>query len=138
LAEFDRLLNASYIMQDLYRTRNMRLAFKNGFYVGGVKAALMTLTSGRFPGGRIPVETDARSERRTANAEPFVPDGKLTFSKVDAVFRSANSTRDTIPSHVIPGEGVGADLADFYSHMCPAGVYERADGGLKVNAPNCV
>ena len=33
--------------------RNMRLAFKDGLYVGGVKAGLMTVTGGRFPGGRI-------------------------------------------------------------------------------------
>ena len=29
--------------------------------------------------------------------------------------------------------------AEFYSHVCPAGVYERsADGTLVVNPPNCV
>src|SRR5207244_7365248 len=92
LAEYDRLLNESFIMQDLYRTRNMRLAFKDGFYVGGAKAALMTLTGGRFPGGRIVMEADAEIERRPATPVPFVTDGKLTFSKVDAVFRSGNST----------------------------------------------
>src|SRR5947209_10611405 len=37
LAEYDRLVNASFIMRDLYRTRNMRLAFKAGFYAGGLK-----------------------------------------------------------------------------------------------------
>src|SRR5881296_3755197 len=51
MAEYDRLVDESYIMRDLYRTRNMRLAFKDGFYVGGMKAGLMTLTGGRFPGG---------------------------------------------------------------------------------------
>src|SRR5205823_3270804 len=44
LRDYDRMVNASFIMQDLYRTRNMRLAFKDGFYRGGLKAALMTLT----------------------------------------------------------------------------------------------
>src|SRR5205823_11136313 len=81
LAEYDRLVNASFIMKDLYRTRNMRLAFKDGFYAGGVKAALMTLTGGRFPGGKIAVEPDARIERRlTPGLRPgsvLTPDGKL-------------------------------------------------------------
>src|SRR5881398_1440252 len=59
LAEYDRLVDGSFIMKDLYRTRNMRLAFKDGFYKGGAKAALMSLTGGRFPGRKVTVERDA-------------------------------------------------------------------------------
>src|SRR6266699_3343634 len=140
LAEYDRLVNDSFIMRDLYRTRNMRLAFKDGFYRGGFKEALMTLTGGRFPGGRIAVEQDAAVERQPApGAGPaFTPDGKLAFSKVDAVFKAGNATRDTIPSHLIVGKDVAAELARFYSHVCPAGGYEEVNGVLRVNAPNCV
>src|SRR3989440_3098095 len=101
LGEYDRMVNESFIVRDLYRTRNMRLAFKDGFYAGGLKAAVMTITGGRFPGGRIAVELDAAVERRIApgvSPGPFVPDGRLTFSKVDGVFKSGNATRDTIPS----------------------------------------
>ena len=140
LAEYDRSVNASFIMKDLYRTRNMRLAFKDGFYAGGVKAALMTLTQGRFPGGKIPMEPDAEVDRKlTPGASPGItPDGRLTFSKVDAVFKSGNSTRDTIPIHLVVGKDVPAAVAEFYARMCPAGVYEVAQGALRVNAPNCV
>jgi ferredoxin-like protein FixX len=119
----------------------MRLAFKDGFYAGGFKAALMTLTGGRFPGGKITVESDADVERRFApgmRPGSVVPDGKLTFSKVDAVFKAGNATRDTIPSHLIVGQDVSPELARFYSHVCPAGVYEDVKGVLRVNAPNCV
>ena len=142
LGDYDRMVNASFIMQDLYRTRNMRLAFKDGFYAGGLKAAVMTLTGGRWPGRKIAVERDAEVERRpTPGPSPgldLVPDGKLTFSKVDGVFKSGNATRDTIPGHLIVGREVTPELAEFYARMCPAGVYERADGGLRVNAPNCI
>ena len=141
LAEYDRLVNSSYIAHDLHRTRNMRLAFKDGFYLGGLKAALMTVTGGRFPGGKITVEADANVERRvTPGLRPgsMVPDGKLTFSKVDAVFKSGNATRDTIPTHLVIGRDVPPEVAAFYSHVCPAGVYEVAEGRLRVNAPNCV
>lgn len=141
LAEYDRLVDESFIMRDLYRTRNMRLAFKDGFYAGGFKAALMTLTGGRFPGWRIAVEADADVDRRfTPGSRPgsVVPDGKLTFSKVDAVFKAGNATRDTIPSHLIVGKDVSPELARFYTHVCPAGVYEEVNGVLRVNAPNCV
>ena len=138
LAEYDRMVNASYIASDLHRTRNMRLAFRDGFYSGGIKAGLMTLTGGRFPGGKIAMHKDADAARRADGAEPFTPDGKLTVSKVDGVFKAGNSTRDTIPSHLLTGPDVPADVARFYSHVCPAGVYEEVDGKLRVNAPNCV
>src|SRR5437588_1153867 len=146
LAEYDRLVNESFIMKDLYRTRNMRLAFKDGFFVGGAKAALMSLTAGRFPGRKITVGRDADVDRPlTPVASPGItPDGRLTFSKLDAVFKSGNATRDTIPTHLVVGPDIPAAVAEFYSHVCPAGVYELAAGAqhaaplLRVNPPNCV
>ena len=117
----------------------MRLAFKSGFATGGVKAGLMTLTKGAFPGLRIDIEEDAAKTRSLApGPEPFVPDGELTFSKVDAVYRSGNQTRDDIPPHLVVGEDVSAEAAELYTHLCPAGVYERDGSRLVVNAPNCV
>lgn len=138
LGEYDRLVTGSYIRDDLYRTRNMRPAFKSGFWKGGIKAALMSLTGGRFPGKRIDMEEDAAAPRRAGAAQRIAFDNRLTFSKVDAVFKAGNATRDTIPQHLIVGENVPAELAEFYEHMCPAGVYEVSDGKLVVNAPNCV
>jgi electron-transferring-flavoprotein dehydrogenase len=140
LDAYDRAVDDSFIIKDLYRTRNMRLAFKDGFYRGGVKAGLMTVTGGRFPGGRIEMEADAAAPKRTGQpAEAFAPDGTLTFSKVDAVFKSGNQTRDDIPSHLIAPEDVPREVAGMYAHMCPAAVYEVGeDGGLVVNAPNCI
>ena len=138
LAGYDTALRGSFVFRDLYRTRNMRLAFKSGFVAGGVKAWFMSLTRGRFPGGRIHSATDADEPRRIEPAAEFKPDGKRTFSKQDAVFRSGNATRDDIPSHLIVGADIPMELAEFYSHVCPAGVYESAGGSLVVNAPNCV
>ena len=70
--------------------------------------------------------------------EPFTPDGKLTFSKVDGVFRSGNKTRDDVPSHLLVGKDVSGEVADLYASLCPAGVYERRGDQLVVNAPNCI
>jgi electron-transferring-flavoprotein dehydrogenase len=138
LADYDRRVDASSIRADLHRTRNMRAAFKSGLVLGGARAWLMALTGGRFPGGRIGMHADADVERNGAvgTAGGTVPDGAL--SKVDAVFKSGNTTRDTIPSHLLAFEDVAPEVAEFYSHMCPAGVYETVDGKLQVNAPNCV
>jgi electron-transferring-flavoprotein dehydrogenase len=138
LGEYDRVLNHSYIARDLYRTRNMRLAFKDGFVPGAIQAAIMTVTRGLFPGWRYGMRADADVARRRGVGTPFVPDGKLTFGKLDGVFKSGNATRDTIPMHLVVGPDIPADVARFYTHVCPAGVYEEVDGILKVNAPNCV
>ncbi len=138
LAQYDHLVDDSSIARDLYRTRNMRLAFKDGFTTGGFRAGLMTLTGGRFPGGRIAMHADADAARHAGADGDFTPDGKLTFSKVDGVFKSGNTTRDTIPTHLVTGVEVPAEVARFYSHVCPAGVYEEVDGKLRINAPNCI
>ncbi len=138
LATYDRMVDESYIVADMYRTRNMRLAFKDGLYVGGLKAGLMTISGGRLFGGRIDMPEDAAAPRRVTEREPFTPDGKLTFGKLDAVYKSGNATRDTIPSHLLVGPDVTAEVAEFYTHVCPAGVYERVGDELRVNAPNCI
>jgi electron-transferring-flavoprotein dehydrogenase len=138
LAPYDRMVSDSYVAEDLHRTRNMRLAFKHGFLAGGVRAGLMTLTGGRFPGGKIDMPADAEVPRTVVPGSPVAVDNRLTFSKVDAVFKSGNATRDSIPSHLLVGQDITAEVADFYSHVCPAGVYERSGDELKVNAPNCV
>jgi ferredoxin-like protein FixX len=98
----------------------------------------MTLTGGAFPGGTVRVESDAETPRRPDGADAFTPDGKLTIGKLDAVFKAGNATRDDIPSHLIVGKDVPPELAGFYQHMCPAGVYERQADRLGVNPPNCV
>jgi len=139
LRRYDEAIRDSFVVSDLYRTRNMRLAFKEGgLYRGGARAALMTLTGGSIPGRRIPAEPDAEEPRVPGRAGEFTPDGSLTFSKEDAVYRSGNTTRDDIPSHLVVGEDVPPEVAEFYEHMCPAGVYAREGDRLTVNAPNCI
>ncbi len=139
LAAYDRLIDDSFIVKDLRARRNMRLAFhKGGLYAGGVQAALMTLTGGAFPGGRIEALRDAEVPRRVGPPVTFTPDRKLTSPKLDAVFKAGNATRDDIPSHLIVGQDVSGEVAELYEHMCPAGVYERRGDRLGVNPPNCV
>jgi electron-transferring-flavoprotein dehydrogenase len=138
LSSYDTMVHGSYVRDDLYRSRNQRLAFKDGFFVGGTKAALMTVTGGRFPGGKISMHSDAEAPRQVTPEQPFTPDGKLTFSKVDAVFKAGNQTRDDIPSHLIVGQDISPEVAQLYVHLCPAGVYELNGDKLVVNAPNCI
>src|SRR5439155_1488678 len=127
LADYDRRVEESLIRRDLYARRDMRLVFqKAGFYLGGIEAGLMSLTGGALPGGRIASEPDADVPRVVTPAAPLPSDGGLTVRKLDAVFKSGNATRDDIPSHLVMGGGaVPPEVAEFYAHMCPAGVYER-------------
>ena len=138
LSSYSAAMDASYVMADLKRTRNMRLAFKKGFVGGGLRAGLMTATGGAFPGGCIEIREDAGELKELGQEVGGSPDGELTFSKVDAVFKSGNQTRDDVPSHLIVGKDVPAEVAELYVHLCPAGVYEREGSRLVVNAPNCV
>ncbi|HUI44073.1 MAG TPA: electron-transfer flavoprotein:ubiquinone oxidoreductase [Terriglobia bacterium] len=139
LESYDHAVDASYIVRDLHERRNMRLAFHTGgFFLGGAKASIMTLTKGALLGGRIAVERDAEVPRSSRESVPLRPDGKLTFAKVDAVFKSGNATRDTMPSHLVVGQDIPPEVAELYEHMCPAGVYERVDGRLVVSPSNCV
>jgi ferredoxin-like protein FixX len=86
----------------------------------------------------VRVEEDAAEAKRVTAPTTFAADAKLTVSKVDAVFKAGNKTRDDIPSHLIVGKDVDAATAALYTSLCPAGVYEVAEGKLRVNAPNCV
>ena len=137
LAGYDEALRESYVGKDLRRRRNLRLAFKSGFFSGGFKSTLMILTGGRFPGWKIGSETDAE-EPRTPGGPPRPPRTSNPVRKVDGVYKSGNQTRDDIPSHLLVGDDVPAEVQQFYAHMCPAGVYEAGPEGLIVNAPNCV
>lgn len=138
LASYDRMVRGSYIVKEMRKTRNMRLAFKHGFALGGLENGLLTATGGGFPGWRIPVREDAAESKQHQAFAPLAPDNVLTFSKLDAVFKSGNATRDTIPSHLLVGQDISAEVADFYARLCPAGVYERTAEGLRVNPPNCI
>jgi electron-transferring-flavoprotein dehydrogenase len=138
LAPYDEMVNKSYIVDDLKRRRNMRLAFKDGFYLGGLKAGLMTITGGAAFGGKIDIPRDADVVKETGDETTYTPDKNLSVGKLDAVFKAGNATRDDIPSHLIIGQDVPPEVAEMYEHMCPAGVYERQGEKLVVNAPNCI
>ena len=120
-------VDGSYIVEDLYHTRNMRLAFKDGFYMGGVKAGLMTLTGGasRAARSRCRKSEAPRSAAPPTGRAAVHPDNTLTFSKVDAVFKSGNATRDTIPTHLL----VGGTSAPTWRSSTPMSVPRGSTSG---------
>ncbi len=137
LKSYDEDFKNSYIYSDLKKVRNMRHAFKSGFYSGGFKATLMSLTGGAFPNLKGPFKGDESEVKTVLPVLPALP-SEEGLSKVDAVYLSGNKTRDDIPQHLNSSSDITPEVADFYSSLCPAGVYEQQKGQLVINGPNCV
>jgi len=145
LPDYDEAVRASFVWRDLRRVRNMRQAFKHGFWLGGAVAGFETVTMGMLPLPDRATEADASHELlRTDRAASYpAADGTLTFDKLSSVFLSGNRTRDDQPNHVRLQTRVPADLGEMWVRMCPAQVYETeaAEDGLvevKVTPSNCV
>ena len=143
---YDAELRSSYVVDDLREVRNMRQAFDKGFFIGGARATVMTLTKGKLPPWDLHSEPNAaHSLIRTGRGRRYpTPDGKLTFDKLSSVFLSGNRTRDDQPNHIRIRRIVPKDVAEAWVHMCPAHVYElggeSGDGlvHVEVNPSNCV
>jgi electron-transferring-flavoprotein dehydrogenase len=140
LAGYDEALRKSWVWEDLRRVRNMRQAFGRGFWLGSALAGAMTVSRGAFPPGNARTERDADQEliRAGAAASYPAPDGKLTFDKLSSVFLSGNKTRDDAPNHLRVRMEVPTNVAELWARMCPAQVYEVAEGGVEVTASNCI
>ncbi|HZG35224.1 MAG TPA: electron-transfer flavoprotein:ubiquinone oxidoreductase [Gaiellaceae bacterium] len=146
LEPYDEALRASYVMRDLREVRNMRQVFDKGFFVGGALASAMTVTKGKLPPKNYRSEANgAHALIRTQRARRYpAPDGQLTFDKLSSVFLSGNRTRDDQPNHIRLQRHVPRELAELWTRMCPAQVYEvgesDGDGTVTVElAPsNCV
>ena len=146
LDPYDESLRAGYVLKDLREVRNMRQVFYKGFYLGGAYASAMTVTKGRFPPKEFRSEPNAAHPLiRTDRARSYpAPDGKLTFDKLSSVFLSGNRTRDDQPNHIRVQRRVPRELAELWTRMCPAHVYEvgESDGdgtvAVELNPSNCV
>ena len=140
LASYDDAVRQSFVWRDLEQVRNMRQAFGRGFWLGGAMAGAMTASRGKLPPGDSGTEPDAdQALIRTDRARRYpAPDGKLTFDKLSSVFLSGNKTRDDAPSHIRVQTEVPYELAELWTRMCPAQVYEPKEGGVVVTASNCV
>ena len=146
LSGYDAALKKSFVWSDLKRVRNVRPAFKHGFWSGGLRAGISIISIGHLPPGnaKLEADTDAPLAVGTRAAKYPAPDGKLTFDKLSSVYLSGNKTRDDAPSHIRIQHTVAPEVAEAWVHMCPAHVYElagAAEGGLvtvEVTPSNCV
>jgi electron-transferring-flavoprotein dehydrogenase len=144
---YQERLERSITGQELYQVRNTRQPFQKGLIKGGPLVGIMTLTKGKFPGGRwrwhrndeVPMFIGDTHKRYPQ------PDGKYTFDKLSSVYVSGNATRDDAPNHIRVRKRVPREIAETWRWMCPAGVYEipedapeKGDVDVIVNYTNCV
>jgi len=143
---YDEALRASYVWKELDEVRNMRQVFDKGFFVGGALASAMTVSKGKLPPKDFGTEPNGTHVLiRTGRAAGYPqPDGAYTFDKLSSVFASGNRTRDDQPNHVRLEHRVPRDVAEMWSWMCPAQVYEVGDDNgdgtvtVQMTPSNCV
>jgi electron-transferring-flavoprotein dehydrogenase len=146
LESYDESIRASYLWKELREVRNMRQVFDKGFFAGGALASTMTVSRGNLPRRDYPTRPNTEADLiRTGRAARYpAPDGVLTFDKLSSVFASGNRTRDDQPNHIRVRRQVPRELAELWSWMCPAQVYEpgAADGDgtvtVELTPSNCV
>lgn len=142
LESYDRAVRDSFIMEDLYAVRNMRQAFQHGFIPGFILSGLMTVTGGKFPGGKFKSHHDSEQGMFIGDSDYPKPDNEYTFDKLTSVYISGNRTRDNQLDHVRIQHDVSEEVGETWINMCPAKVYEwHEEDGKKVirtDPTNCI
>jgi electron-transferring-flavoprotein dehydrogenase len=159
-AEFPRRVDASWIKQEMWKSRNFHQAFERGGFDGLVNAGLMTITGGLGFGFRDRLGNVAGHERmRRLDSErsdlqppePLAFDGKLTFDRLADVYNSGTSHEEDQPVHLLVSDTsicvdrCAREFGNPCTRFCPAAVYEivedpasAAGKRLQINAANCV
>lgn len=171
LASYQKRIDDSWIRGELYGARNFHQGFNRGRIAGMLNAALGIVTGGRGFGiyDRLPGhEGYAQMEKLVDYFGRDVPgferpryDAKLTFNKLDDVFRSGTKHDENAPCHLhvadtdICATRCAHEFGNPCQYFCPANVYEMipaaagsqqiskdgfSDSGkrLQINFANCV
>ncbi len=163
LAGYETALKESWLGKELYRFRNFHQAVAHGIGLGAVfHIGLQMITGGRGTRERYPVvagheRMGRKGSGKRRHAEPFKPDGQLTFDKLTNVFFSGTKHEEDQPCHLqltVDAEHCSTTCAEEYGnpcqYFCPASVYEMVDGegevaagssarqALQINFSNCV
>ncbi|HET6617594.1 MAG TPA: electron transfer flavoprotein-ubiquinone oxidoreductase, partial [Gemmatimonadota bacterium] len=153
LAPYEAAVRASYIGEDLRKTRNVHQVMAHGRWTGMARVGIQWLTGGRDWADALPGRSDHEgyetlSEHYGTKTPPRPDsrsyDGKLTFDKLTDVYNSGAAHAEDQPSHLVVldtnicrtrcTEEYGNPCVQF----CPANVYEWENGDLKLNPSNCV
>lgn len=154
LAGYRQRIEASWIREEMWKSRNFHQAMDSGLFGGMARIGIQMLLGGRdIRGDRVsaaPGHTHMKrlSEAGGDRARPTV-DNERIFDKLTNVFHSGAIHEEDQPVHLVVSD---LDIcrtrcAEEYGNpcrfFCPADVYEMVeeDGGgldLRINASNCV
>jgi electron-transferring-flavoprotein dehydrogenase len=147
LESYERAIDESSVGQELYQVRNARQPMQKGLIKSGPIVGAAIMSKGRIPRGRLPWHRNDQRPMfigKTRERYPK-PDGKYIFDKLSSVYISGNATRDDAPNHIRIEKHVPREIAETWTWMCPAGVYEIPDDAPQegpvdviVNYTNCV
>ncbi|MBD3257918.1 NAD(P)-binding protein [candidate division GN15 bacterium] len=156
--------NASWVNDELYKSRNFHAAFKGGLWSGIFHAGIQVLTGGRGLFDRRDHERDHRymmqkdDFKRRFGHEPSKAqikfDNTYTYDKVSDVYKSGTMHEEHQPSHLVIDPKDVADICNNRcteeygnpcQHFCPAAVYNIVDDEeregktkLELTPSNCV
>jgi electron-transferring-flavoprotein dehydrogenase len=157
LAAYAEAFEASWLADELRRSKNFKQWFKKGNRVGAMMTGIEQWLLPKV-GVKVPPWTLHRTQAdhlclRPAAEMPRIsypkPDGRITFDRLSSVFISNTNHEEDQPAHLMLKDAavpVAVNLAIYggpESRYCPAGVYEfvKNDDGadrLQINAQNCV
>lgn len=154
LARYAELVEGSWAKEELWKVRNWRQAFDQGFLAGMLDAGVQMLTGGRGLVARREGHADHSTTRPVAQSKMEKPkfDGVLSFDKLTDVYGSGTIHEEDQPPHLlvldptICVERCTKEYGNPCQHFCPAAVYEWPDAGSGaakakgpiVNFSNCV
>ncbi|HSW23640.1 MAG TPA: 4Fe-4S dicluster domain-containing protein, partial [Burkholderiaceae bacterium] len=156
LSAYPAAFEASWLNEELQRSRNFKLWFKKGKLIGNLMTGIEQWLLPKLGIQRPPWTLHATKRdhecllpaSQCKKIEYPKPDGKLTFDRLSSVFISNTNHAEDQPSHLTLKDAslpVAVNLKIYAgpeSRYCPAGVYEFVpdDGGerLQINAQNCV
>ncbi len=155
LSGYGKALDESWVMEELYRSRNFRQPFRYGLLAGLINAGLALVTGGRGLVARLGSEKDHLGMRKVeevhghgASPRRMKFDGKVTIDKLTDVYHSNTNHGEDQPSHLIVPDldlcrtTCKEEFGNPCQFFCPANVYEIVDdnGGvrLQLSPSNCV
>lgn len=152
LDEYPQALKKSWVWSELQQVRNIRPAFRYGFWKGMAYSALdHYILRGKAP-WTFTHHADHQQLLPVEKAKPIdypKPDNKISFDRLTSVALSNTYHEEDQPVHLQlkdPTVPIAYNLKTFDApeqRYCPAGVYEivRPDNEspyLQINAQNCV
>lgn len=159
LGAYEKRIMEGPVGRELYAARNFHQAFEGGLYPAMFfHIPLQMITGGRglhhryatLPGHRRMRKLKEHYADGRKPAQDFKFDGKLTFSKLDDVYRSGTKHEENQPAHLriadwnVCNTRCKEEFGNPCQHFCPAAVYEMVDlkgngqTELKLNPSNCV